>query len=391
MLGRWQPPVIARVSARALGQSFGAAMRRDADVPSVRRALEERFDARAVALTDSGTSALVLAFRFALPAGGTVALPAYACVDLLAASAYAGLEVRLYDIDPETLSPDLDSVTRAVARGVDAIVVAHLFGFPADVPGVASIAEAHGVPVIEDAAQQAGGTLHDRRLGAFGPLAILSFGRGKGLPAGGGGAIMANTGTWSQQIHAWEASVPTPRRAGWREWVTAAGIWAVGRPSVYGIPASIPALGIGETIYKEAHEPERLSNAGVALAGQALAEADADGMDRVARARQLAEALGDVPGLCVVRPIANGTSGYLRLPVLDRLGRRAAPRLGVVRSYPRALGEEPAAKALLASREPPTPGAVTICKSLFTLPTHANIDGRDREQILRWARGSRSQ
>ena len=57
----------------------------------VRHLVAERFQARAVALTDSGTSALVLAFRMALPgnAPGTVALPAYACPDLLSAAVAA--------------------------------------------------------------------------------------------------------------------------------------------------------------------------------------------------------------------------------------------------------------------------------------------------------------
>src|SRR5579862_7565643 len=189
MLGRWQPPVIARVTARTLVESLRTAMTGHADTQTVRRALGRRFHARAVALTDSGTSALALAFRFALPAAGTVALPAYACVDLLAAAAYAGLRVRLYDLDPATLSPDLESVARTLARGADAIVVAHLFGYPADMPGVAAIAHAHGTIVIEDAAQQAGGMLHDVPLGARGPLSVLSFGRGKGWAASGGGAL----------------------------------------------------------------------------------------------------------------------------------------------------------------------------------------------------------
>src|SRR5579864_7029160 len=98
MLERWQPPVIARVSARSLARSFQAALAGRTDAQSVQRALAQRFNGSAVALTDSGTSALALAFRFAVKRGATVALPAYACVDLLAAAAYAGMRVRLYDV-----------------------------------------------------------------------------------------------------------------------------------------------------------------------------------------------------------------------------------------------------------------------------------------------------
>src|SRR5262249_44483228 len=122
---------------------------------------------------------LVLAMRIAAGTSGVVGLPSYACVDLAAAALGAGVRVRLYEVDPATLSPDLDSVRRMISRGVSAIVIAHLFGYPSDVPAVRELADREGVPVIEDAAQGAGGSLHQTRLGALGELAVLSFGRGK--------------------------------------------------------------------------------------------------------------------------------------------------------------------------------------------------------------------
>src|SRR5690606_21063576 len=103
---------------------------------------------------------------------------------------FAGVRVRLYDVDPATLSPDLDSLAAAIARGVDSIVVAHLYGFPVNMRGVLKLAMAAGIPVIEDAAQGAGGTLDDRLLGSFGALSVLSFGRGKGTTGGNGGALL---------------------------------------------------------------------------------------------------------------------------------------------------------------------------------------------------------
>ena len=103
------------------------------------------------------------------------------------------MHVRLYDIDPSTLSPDLDSVTKVFARGVDAIVVSHLYGYPADFLGVQALASEHGIPLIEDAAQGAGGALCNRMLGTLGDIAILSFGRGKGMTSGSGGAVIVRT------------------------------------------------------------------------------------------------------------------------------------------------------------------------------------------------------
>ncbi len=338
-----------------------------------------------VALTDSGTSALVLALRLAARADRSVALPAYGCVDLLAAAAYAQLRVRLYDVDPATLSPDLESVRRALARGAETIVVAHFYGYPADVPGVTALAADAGAVVIEDAAQRAGGGLAGAPLGALGPLVVLSFGRGKGTTGGNGGALLARTPEWSGAVAEWQARI-TGAPPGWGDWAAAAAQWAAGRPALYGIPASMPGLHLGETIYTSAHEPERLSLAAASLVERALRGVESDRQRRAQTADALRIALADAHALRVIQPIPSGESGFLRLPVLDTAGRRAAPRLGIVRSYPRPLGEEPVAATLLAPNEPANPGAGVICETLFTLPTHAYVTETDRERILAWSR-----
>lgn len=389
MLGRWQPPVLSPVAPAALVRAVPAALARsEVPVRELDDRLRARFGAQAVALTDSGTSALVLAFRIAVPPRGTVALPAYACVDLLAAAAYAGLRVRFYDVDPATLSPDLASVRGALGRGADAIVVAHLYGYPADVPGVAALAAEHGAIVIEDAAQHAAGSLDGSPLGSLGPLVILSFGRGKGTTGGNGGALLARDATWAASVAERNPKVGT---AGWRDWVLATAQWAIGRPGLYAIPASIPALKLGETIYKEAHEPARLSYAAAVLASSALAGADAERARRVQRARDLIDALSGTPALDIVRPMEGGASGYLRLPILDKAQRTSAPRFGVVRSYPRPLVEEDAAQKLMAEKEPSVAiGAQMVCRELFTLPTHGRVAGLDREHLVQWARDIRS-
>src|SRR5690606_10994117 len=120
VIGRHQLPVSSPISVRGLARGAAAALL-GGSTPLVRlaAALRERFGASGTVLTDSGTSALVLALRLAAGRGGTVAYPAYGCVDLAAAAEYAGVRVRLYDLDPTTLSPDLDSVAAVLRRGVD--------------------------------------------------------------------------------------------------------------------------------------------------------------------------------------------------------------------------------------------------------------------------------
>jgi dTDP-4-amino-4,6-dideoxygalactose transaminase len=389
---RRQPPVVSHVSPSAVLAAARVAARRyagrvDRGDEVVRSALSTRYDARAVALTDSGTAALVIALRLALPPRGTVALPAYGCVDLIAAAVRARVRVRLYDVDPVTLSPDLDSVRRALARGADAVVVAHFYGYPADVPGVRRLADAAGARVIEDAAQHAGGRLAGTRLGAFGPLTVMSFGRGKGTSGGRGGALLATAdagATMISAVEAWGRAMPAPA-AGWGDVAIATAQWVFGRPAAYGIAASMPGLHLGETIYHPAGEPAPLSRAAAALVRRGLPLADAERVARASQAESLIAQLSRVPSFHLVRSIAGGTPGYLRLAALDEAGRRAAPLLGVVRSYPRPLSEEPELAPIAHRNEPDAPGARDICRKLFTLPVHEYVGPSDHRRIIEWA------
>lgn len=344
--------------------------------------VSETFHSQGAVLTDSGTSALVLALRLAAPASGTVGLPAYGCVDLVAAALRAGVRVRLYDIDPATLSPDLDSVHRLVQRGVDAIVVAHLFGYAADVPGVQRIASANGVTVIEDAAQGAGGSLASRRLGSLGDLSVVSFGRGKGLCAAGGGALLVPNTEWQRRLD--EIIFPMPGRG--MGGLSAAMVqWILGRPAVYAIPSSIPWLHLGEMVYHPASEPGPMSAASMSLVPSAFAlEAD-DIAYRRRAARSLDAAVHDDGDLARVTPIAGSHPGYLRYALRDVRGdRRPEPALGIVRPYPRALPAYPELAPVLVPAEPTMHGGIEIARTLLTLPTHRFVRPRDLAAAVAW-------
>lgn len=387
MIGRRQLAVASPVSPvaliRALRESLGPRVELE---QRAARLIATTFGASSVVLTDSGTSALVLALRLAAKRAGraraTVGFPGYACVDLAAAARFAGVDVRLYDIDPSTLSPDLDSVERMFERGVDAVVVAHLFGYSANISGVRVLASARGVPVIEDAAQGAGGMLGDRRLGALGDLSLLSFGRGKGLCAGGGGALLSFRPEWSAQL---ESLALTPAGRGWVGLAKTAVQWALGRPSLYAVPAMIPWLHLGEMVYHPASEPTAMTPTSESLVAAALRLEARDLAARKRTASRLDDVAHSARDLGLVRPIPESAPGYLRFPVRDLTGRRRGrPDLGVTRPYPSAVDEQAAMRPVLASGEPSVPGATELARSLLTLPTHAFVTDSDIAAIQEW-------
>lgn len=386
MIGRRQPPVHSPIRALALLKAACSAVagghRAHADVALT---LAERFGAAGLALTDSGTSALVLAMRLTAGAGGTVALPAYGCIDLTAAAVFADVRVRLYDIDPATLSPDLESVAHTLSRGVDAIVVVHFYGYPADVPGVARIAADAGVSVIEDAAQGAGGTLGRMRLGALAPLSILSFGRGKGITGGRGGALILRDTALAERAAALRLG---DRPRGWSDAAIATAQWLLGRPSLYSLPASLPMLRLGEMVYHPADEPASLSHAAAVLVRDALAHDDAEANLRRRNADAMMGGVEGRRGIEPVRVIAGGHGGFLRAAVRNPHDRPIEPRLGMAPGYPQTLMEQVELRPQLRVGEGEHPGARELKRTLVTLPTHRFLSARERDLLRQWARGS---
>ena len=383
MSGPWIPPVVATVTGAGLVVS---AVRRV--TPELRRlvtdAVADHCDGRAAVLTDGATSALAQALRVVRGANRCVALPGFGCVDLVAAALFAGVSVVTYDLDPSTLTPDLDSVQRAILAGVDAVVIAPLLGFPIDFDAVCGIARHAGIPVIEDAAQGAGGSWHGSRIGTFGDLVVLSFGRGKGMSAGRGGALVSRHPSYDSAIRDVAGTMPPPA-AGWRDLLVSAAVWALARPGLYAVPSSIPALRLGEMVFHAAHAPTAMADRAVAMVPDALCGAGAAAAARGAVARRLRATLAETTGAAMPSPLPDGTSGWLRLPLLDHAGRGAVPALGILRSYPLPIRAMPEGRSAMRNSGAPEPGADELARTLLTLPTHRFVSDTVVQRIARWA------
>jgi dTDP-4-amino-4,6-dideoxygalactose transaminase len=383
MIWRRQPPVLSPVPPRALFDGFGATVGLHRNARDwVRSELRRRYRCVDALLTDSGTSALVLALRRLVPAGGIVAYPAYACIDLITAASGAGVRVRLYDVDPATLSPDLDSVRAVIGRGVDAIVVAHLYGYPADVVGVHKLATEHGIPVIEDAAQSAGGTLHELPLGSFGDIAIRSFGRGKGTTGGGGGAMLV----LDPRLSDWTSNIDLPAGSrGLMAVLTLSAQSVLTHPYLYSIPSSIPGLRLGEMVYHAPRAPRGMSDASAAILHSTLQLEAREASARRDRAKDLVSRFHGIAEVAMVRPVPGGASGFLRLAMVDNAGQRM-PRtdLGALRGYPLTLDQHAQSQRLLVSGECAGKGSRFLRDRLFTLPTHARVGKADLARFSEW-------
>lgn len=390
---RWRrlPPARSPVAAGAV---LGAALRAagpgagSGAVEEVRAWLRETFGARRCLLTRSGTAALTLSLRAAMRRTGSdrVVLPAYACFDVATAAAGAEARVAFYDLDPRTLSPDPASLEAALGEGAAAVVVVHLYGYPADVAAVRTAAGRAGALVVEDAAQGAGGRLDGRPLGAHGDLSVLSFGRGKGRTAGAGGALLARSEATAGLLEEEARELGEARRPrGVREVAVALAQWALGRPSLYRLPAALPLLDLGTTTYHPPTPARPMAAAAAEILRRTRGEPDPrEAERRRAHARRLREGLAGVEGVELVEPIPGALPGELRLPVVMEAPAGGRPELGIMPGYPALLADVPDFRPFVEAGSPPAPGAARLRDRLVTLPTHGHLTRRDLDAILRW-------
>ncbi len=95
------------------------------------------------------------------------------------------------DIDPVTYNLDAGRIAAKVTAKTRAIIPVHLYGQMADMDAVMAVANAHGLVVIEDAAQAIGAEYKGRRAGSMGQYGCFSFFPSKNLgTAGDGGMIV---------------------------------------------------------------------------------------------------------------------------------------------------------------------------------------------------------
>lgn len=103
------------------------------------------------------------------------------------------------DIDPDIMNIDPEKMREKITPRTKAIIPAYMYGHPADLDPILEIAKAHGIPVIEDAAQAAGSKYKGKIVGGLGDIGIFSF-AGKNMTAyGEGGMFTTNNPEYAQQ------------------------------------------------------------------------------------------------------------------------------------------------------------------------------------------------
>jgi dTDP-4-amino-4,6-dideoxygalactose transaminase len=148
--------------------------------------------ARNAVAVSSGTAGLHLALAaLDLPGDAEVVVPAFSWVATAGVVEHRGARPIFCDIDLETFNLDPAALEAAITRRTRAILPVHLFGWPADLDAILSIARRKRLHVVEDAACALGTYYRARHVGTFGDLGVLSFHPRKAVTTGEGGMVLA--------------------------------------------------------------------------------------------------------------------------------------------------------------------------------------------------------
>ncbi len=150
----------------------------------------------------NGLDALTLSLRaLDVGSGDEVIVPSNTYIATwLAVSAMGAVPVPV-EPDPATHNIDPALIEAAITPRTKAILPVHLYGQPADLKPILAIAKAHGLYVIEDAAQAHGAAYIGQRIGAHGDITCWSFYPGKNLGAlGDGGAVTTNRADLAERV-----------------------------------------------------------------------------------------------------------------------------------------------------------------------------------------------
>jgi perosamine synthetase len=388
-VGRTVPPAAAPLGWIDLWHGVAGALRPVRSIRALEDEIRREFRVRHVFTVSSGKAALALTLM-ALKASSSrrdVVIPAYTCFSVPAAVLKAGLRPVLCDIDASTFDFDHAQLARTLSGDTLCVVAHHLFGVPAAIERIRALCAAHRIVLVEDAAQAMGAESNGRRLGTLGDVGLFSLGRGKNITSGSGGIIVTNSGWVADAIdHLYRTLTAASRASQLADFIRLVIMMIFIRPWLYWIPAALPFLGLGRTVFPKQIPLKRLSGMQAGLLQNWRRRLEGSNQVRAATAAYFRRQLP------LQRARDDDAHPYLRLPIVasnarekDRLLALSRRRgLGLSLAYPTPINEIPEIKSAFDGQRFPT--ARTVSERLLTLPTHHWVSERDKRAIAELCR-----
>jgi perosamine synthetase len=384
------PPAAAPIHLRDLAGGVAGLSKEAAFLNSFQQSLKSYFGSNYIGLVSSGRAALMLilkALHKLAPGCGQVIIPAFTCWTVPAAVVRAGLQPIPCDLAPNTFDYDFTKLSALLGSDTLCVVAQHLYGVPAHIDKLHQILTGSGIFLVDDAAQAMGAKLAGKWLGACGDVGLFSLGRGKNFSTGSGGIILTNNDMIAQTLNVVCGKV---KRYGSRQkcmLLLKAGLLALFiHPRLYGVPAHLPGLKLGQTVFEPGFPVALMSGVQAGLAQDWVSKLENFSRTRRSNARHLLEVLQKLPRAESPVGSASAINGP-RLPIFisdDRaksalLAASSQQGLGISLTYPDAVDGIP------FFRKAPWcgsfPQARKIAREIVTVPTHPLITDHDLERL----------
>lgn len=382
-------PTAAPIAWRDLIRGLAGLVHPDKTRDELASDFRRYFGVRHVWLVSSGKTALTVILRALQGLSGrrTVVMPGYTCFSVPSAVVRTGLSVRLCDMDPLTLNLDVSHLAQVADSETLCVLATHLLGVGVDVKTVVELCRPRGIFVVEDVAQAFGGHLNERPLGSIGDVAFLSFGRGKNITCGSGGAILTNDDRIAEAIDREYIGLPEVSLVAMlKNWLEVAVTQVLIHPSRYWFPAGLPFLGLGETKFYTDFPMARMDAVRAGLLRRWKERVTRSTESRMSHAAEMRRVLND-SRVQTIQPSEGSHSVYLRFPILmrSRQDKEALCRLsreqglGISSLYPSTIRQVAELSEALSAES--VPHSAMIAERLVTLPTHELVSDEDVQRI----------
>jgi perosamine synthetase len=340
----------------------------------------------------SGRAALWLALQAAAdlkPERKEVILPAYTCPAVASAVLKAGLQPVLCDINLFDYGFSRERLSEKINPKTLAVIVVHLFGYPAEMGRVGDLCRDAGAVLIEDAAQAFGNSFPDfpaLKTGLRGDAGVYSFGRGKPINALHGGLLVCRSEAIQDQALRIFRGLKKGREND-LSYAAKLGMYLIfSNPRLYWVPQRIPFLHLGETIFEPEFSPGRGNPLARNLIKNLIPTFEKEIKSREKNSQWFSR---NFMGPSLTANTRSETLALLRYPVLlenpqarDAILKRLQEEgTGVSSFYPAPLNELPGLKDILRDGGP-YPNAEKLARGLITLPVHSGLTPSLGEKII---------
>jgi dTDP-4-amino-4,6-dideoxygalactose transaminase len=174
------------------GDLFRYTAPEDAPVALLEREFADLLGARYALAVSSCSAALFLSLKaLGLPRDAKVLIPAFTFAAVPSAIVHADCVPVLVEVG-ENFRIDLADFEAKFTDDIAAVMISHMRGHTSDMDAIMALADAKGVPVIEDAAHSLGTTWDGRNIGTIGTVGCFSFQSYKLVNAGEGGILISD-------------------------------------------------------------------------------------------------------------------------------------------------------------------------------------------------------